>query len=341
MSSILLLWSCNNKRSIVDMITGATIGKYAETNDFFSTDPTQKLKGGFGMRVEGEVKKSDTIDIRTLYLRTVTSREVSADDTSFIGAYRYDGYSLCDILGNFGHDKATKEDFYPTVDLYVEVSNAKGETAVFSWGEIFYSAQPHSIIVAVQATRVIPGKTEEKWPLPDSIRLVVANDAFNARFISNPTKIVVKSIDVKYAIDRDIKNYDGPICLVDKKGTVLSEISELPEELGEIRYDLNTYGHGMGSKGFKTYRGKALKYLLEEVFPVSPERLQGGLFIVAAADGYRAAYSYAEIMARSDGNYTLISDNGKEKKGFLIFHPADFFVDRQIKTVNEIRLMEH
>lgn len=106
---------------------------------------------------------------------------MESDSAKFLGAFRYDGVALCDILSSVKIDKLSKEDFYPPVDLYVEVWNDAGEFAVFSWGEIIYSADVYNIIIAKAATRVVPSKTDEKWEIPSGSKLVVGTDLFAER----------------------------------------------------------------------------------------------------------------------------------------------------------------
>ncbi len=85
---------------------------------------------------------------------------------AFIGAYRYDGYSLFDILNDRILKKKNKEEFSPIIDLYVEIENAKGEKVVLSWGEIYYPNFLHNSIIATDVMRIVPSKTKELWPLP-------------------------------------------------------------------------------------------------------------------------------------------------------------------------------
>jgi hypothetical protein len=59
-------------------------------------------------------------------------KEVHALDDSnrFIGAYRYDGYSLYDILNHLILKKKNEAEFPPIIDMYVKVENDRGESVV-------------------------------------------------------------------------------------------------------------------------------------------------------------------------------------------------------------------
>jgi len=83
-----------------------------------------------------------------------------------------------------------------------------------------------------------------------------------------------------------------------------------------------------------------LKDLLAGYYQLSSELIKHGMFTVAASDGYRAAFTFSEIMNRNDQSETMVIDYGKDKGDgrFRLFHSADFFSDRAIKAVSEIRL---
>ncbi len=178
----------------------------AQTNDFYDDAPTVRLKGSKKILVTGEVAKEMTVDLDKLPLRSLTVKETALKDgsVSFTGAYRYDGYSLYDILDGIVIKKKNETEFPPIIDLYVEVSNEAGESVTFSWGEIYYPVERHRIIIATSVARIVPSKSKDLWPLPQETKVVAGNDLITARNISNPVRITVKSLDSKYAINKDI-----------------------------------------------------------------------------------------------------------------------------------------
>ena len=171
------------------------------TNDFYDNEPIHDLVTG-EIIVDGEVNNPGKADLASLPLRSIIVKEtiLSGDSNRFVGAYRYDGYSLYDILNHFIPDKLNKEEFPPIIDLYVEIKNKAGEKAVFSWGEIFYPVYRHQIILATKATEIVPSKTKDHWPVPASSRIVAAPDLITERNISEPVAITVKSFHKSFWI---------------------------------------------------------------------------------------------------------------------------------------------
>ena len=136
------------------------------------------------------------VDFTLLPVHSVIVKETLLDSVGgdrFEGAYRYDGYSLFDILNNSVLQKANIKEFRPIIDLYIEVENAAGEKVVFSWGEIYYPTNLHKILIVNGVSRIVPSKTKELWPLPVMSKIVVAGDLVTERNIPLPVKITVKS----------------------------------------------------------------------------------------------------------------------------------------------------
>ena len=98
-----------------------------------------------------------------------------------------------DILDKAKIHKWNAEEFQPVIDLYVEIENASGKKAIFSWGEIYYPNNLHKIILASGVARIVPSKTKDLWVLPEAGKLVCGNDLVTERNIKSPTKITVRS----------------------------------------------------------------------------------------------------------------------------------------------------
>ncbi|MFA4864927.1 MAG: hypothetical protein WC605_14305, partial [Bacteroidales bacterium] len=159
-------------------------GKSQEiTNDFYDDAETSSLKGLTTIQVTGEIGNPGEIDIIKLQPRSLVMKEALADGDSnrFIGAYRYDGYSLYDILNHVILKKKNEAEFPPIIDMFVKVENDRGESVVISWGEIYYPAHRHEIIIATKVARIVPSKTKDLWPLPEETKLVVGNDLLTER----------------------------------------------------------------------------------------------------------------------------------------------------------------
>ena len=113
------------------------------------------------LELGGEVATPGRVNLEGLPLRSVIVREAVLENGAprFVGAYRYDGYALADILSGVALAKKNAAEFPPPVDLLVRVENAAGETVVLSWGEIIYTAKPYRILVARRVTPIVPAKT--------------------------------------------------------------------------------------------------------------------------------------------------------------------------------------
>ena len=150
----------------------------AQTNDFYDDAPTNPLSGSGKIIISGEVESQMTVSLSAIPVRSIIVKETNLEGTEigFTGAYRYDGYSLYDILDSVVLKKKNSKEFPPIIDLYIEVSNDSGEKVVFSWGEIYYPNNRHQLIIATAVARIVPSRTKELWPLPSERKLVAGTD---------------------------------------------------------------------------------------------------------------------------------------------------------------------
>ncbi len=315
----------------------------SSTSDFYDDAETRELKDGLTITVTGEVVNPGQVEITKFPLRSVIVKEtvLSGKGSKFVGAYRYDGYSLYDILNHFVLDKKNKGEFDRVIDLYVTVENDKGDVAVLSWGEIYYPIHRHEILVATKVTPIVPTKSKEQWPLPKETRLVVASDLLTERNIPSPNKITIHSVKLSFPVNRKLPLFSPEVTLF-KEGRRIKALSTYPKHLPQERYPIVFYGRGRGIHDVTVFQGAQLREVFQPYYPVSKKALQRGLFVVAAADGYRCAYTFSEIMNRNDQSEVLVIDGGKEKGGlFRLLPSADFFSDRAVKAVKEIHLCRY
>lgn len=314
----------------------------AQTNDFYDDAETVKFKLPT-IEILGEIANPVKCDLNKLSLRSVIVKETLLQDAKdkFIGAYRYDGYSLYDILNQSILKKKNEADFPPIIDLYVEIENSKGEKVVLSWGEIYYPVHRHEILIATQVARIVPSKTKELWPLPTESRLIVSSDLLTHRNISNPSKITVKSYSGKYEIVKGMTSMNSKSFSISADLMKTENISSLPTDLQKLTYPTVFYGRGKGIHGTTPFNGILLKELISKYVKVDVQKLRTGLFVIAGKDGYHASFSFSEIMNRNDQNEFLVVGISKDEDGgaFQIFPAADFFSDRAIKSVESIKLV--
>ncbi|MCK4237184.1 MAG: hypothetical protein KAX38_08695, partial [Candidatus Krumholzibacteria bacterium] len=122
-----------------------------QNNDFYDDSKTYILRGP-EIEIAGEVINPGKAKTSDLELRSVIRRDavMSRDAETFVGAYRYDGYSLFDILRKTSVSKKNYKEFHGLIDLLIIVENDEGESVVISWGEVFYPNVLHRIIIATR-----------------------------------------------------------------------------------------------------------------------------------------------------------------------------------------------
>ena len=309
-----------------------------ENNDFYDNEPSYRLRTP-EIYVEGEIAEEGLVNFAGLPVRSLIVKEaiLEAGEVKFIGAYRFDGYSLFDILKERVLKKKNQKEFPPPLDLYVEIEDADGEKVVASWGELVYPNKLNRIIVATSVSRIIPSKTKEQWPIPTISQMVFAEDLLAERNIKGPIKITVRSTTRSFPINRELKPLYAENIKLFKDGKSVAEIVELGTELKGQSYKNIFYGRGRGLHKISEFTGKEIKDVLAKYYSAEKQVLQRGLFTVAAADGYRVVFSASEVFNRNDQSEIIIIDRGKVDGGkFYIFPAPDYFSDRAIKAVSEI-----
>jgi hypothetical protein len=322
--------------------------KSDKTNDFYDNDTTYTL-GTPTIEIAGEIANPGKVDFSNLPLRSEIVKEANLNekgDSVFKGAYRYDGYSLYDILNYTILKKKNAKEYRPIIDLYVEIENAKGEKVILSWGEIYYPVNRHKIIIATKVARIVPSKSKDLWPLPTENKLVVSTDLFSERNISNPTKITIKSYACSIVANKEMNiemkdKYSKEINIL-KNETSVDKITKYPTGLPENNYPSIFYGRGMGIHGITDFKGVPLNKVLQKYITFNKSNIQKGIIVVVGKDGYRAVFTFSEIFNRNDFADVLLIDRSNDKSdgAFSVFAAADYFSDRAIKIISEIRLIE-
>lgn len=312
------------------------------TNNFYDNTETSilPLKDLF---IEGEIENPGRIDYSALPLHSVIVKETLLDSMGsdrFVGAYRYDGYSLFDIIDKSVLKKSNTAEFNPIIDLYIEVENEKSEKVVFSWGELYYPNNLHKIIIASAVSRIVPSKTKELWPLPEESKIVAANDLITERNISSPVRITVRSYPLSFIIKRDMTPMYSPKINIFKSAVKIGSIDNIPESINRETFNTIFYGRGKGIHSTTPFTGTLIKNLLLKYYPLSRENLKSGILCFTGVDGYRCAVSYSELFNRNDQQEFLLVKTDLQEDGglFRIFPASDFFSDRAIKSVSEIHL---
>ncbi len=312
-----------------------------KTNDFYDNTETVSLPFS-AVEIAGEVGNPQKIDLTSLPLRSVIVKEAvlnGAKDT-FVGAYRYDGYSLYDILNNTTVKKKLEAEFSSMIDVWVVVENDKGEKAVISWGEIYYPVHRHEIIIATKVSRIVPTKTKDLWTLPVESKLVVASDLVTERNISSPTKITVRSFQKSYPVIKEMPYAYTPTIQIFKNDQKIDSITKYPSSLFKQTYSTVFYGRGKGIHGINDFKGVMLKDVLKKYAEFNKKDIQKMIIAVIAKDGFRCVYTFSELFNRNDYAEVLLIDKSSDKKfgAFSLFPAQDYFSDRAVKAIKEIRI---
>jgi len=312
------------------------------TNNFYYNTETYQLTVK-DLTVEGEIANPGKVDFSAFPKHSVIVKETllgSAGKDKFVGAYRYDGYSLFDILENRVVQKANCEEFGRVIDMYIEIENQKGERVVFSWGEIYYPVNLHRILIADGVSRIVPTKTKDLWDLPAESRIVAGNDLITERNISSPVKITVRSFPKSFRVVKGLSPMFSEQIRLFGQSSFIDSIADYPPGIKEVTYGSVFYGRGRGIHSTEPFTGFMLKEILKGTYPFTRESLQLGILSVAAQDGYRCALSYSELFNRNDQQEFLLVKTGNGEDGglFRVFPACDFFSDRAVKSINEIHL---
>ena len=262
-----VLTSCNPSQPPVKALDQpiAVYDSTDRTNDFYDNEPIVDLPGSDEIEISGEVAENQSVKLSELPVRSLIVKETRIEngEIAFTGAYRYDGVSLYDILNRVKVVKKNAKEFNPIIDQYAVVYNAAGDSVVFSWGEIYYPVQPHQIIIATHVVRIVPTKSKDKWPLPASKKIIAGTDLITERNIMDPVKIVIRSLNVNYKVDRNIKLW-APELIIEGKDKQSVKLKELPSGLSAEEFDHVFYGRGMGIHGITLTKGVFLKDLFGE-----------------------------------------------------------------------------
>ncbi|MDR0499131.1 MAG: hypothetical protein LBH03_05285 [Holophagales bacterium] len=190
------------------------------------------------------------------------------------------------------------------------------------------------------------GPTPPKLHFPKGWMLIAAQDGFAGRFVENLTEINVSQVGIEVkdtrATSRDSVVETPTIIGPDgrKHAFELSDFEKLPRVM--VR-DAGI-GEGKGYRGIATWEGVPLKGLLRHLLPEGTDP-QNTYVLVTAVDGYRAVYSGMEVFNSLDEKCALLIDRkngdpmGKGAGLYNIIPRSDFFVDRNVRMVKEIRLL--
>jgi hypothetical protein len=312
---------------------------FGQNRNSLFENPESKSYATKSIMVQGEVQNPGPVDINSLPVRSSAIKELAIENGKQVlkGAFFVSGYSLYDILDSKKFKKAPENKFTPPVDLYAIVENEKGEKAVFSWGEIYYR-NSFDILIAKSVSAINPARSNTKWALPEESRLMCGSDLLNVRFLSNPTKITVKSYRGNFASEKPKDVYSAEFKIETSAGS--TTIGDIGSSVEKRTVSNVSYGHGMGYKGVLNLTGFRLKDLIES--KINPGDMRDTIAVASAKDGYHVVLSASEILNRNDNqDFIMVDRKGSAEDGrYLLFEPGDFFADRDVRAVEKIELVK-
>lgn len=175
--------------------------------------------------------------------------------------------------------------------------------------------------------------------------LVVPQDGFGGRFVEDVSEIRVHQIGISVVANKaGTKNtvVEAPE-LVNGDGLRKPLTPALFASLPRVTHRDATFGEGRGYHGLRAWEGIDLAALLRPLLPVGKDLNQVWV-LVTAADGYRSVFSGVELFAAPEGRGAMLVDRingqplGPGSGKYHVVAKADFFIDRDVRLVKEIRI---
>lgn len=303
--------------------------------------------------------------------------KIATADGQYRCSMEVEGYALRDVLERRVLKKQ-EDGFNRPLDLYVTVKGRQGEQALFSHGETFLSADEGPLLVEKARLLLpthhdpMAGKNDptvllngagrqavslkacascHEGPKPPALSLpkgwllVAPQDAFGGRFVEDVTEIALLQVGTSVkdarATSRDARVEAPAVIGPDGQGFPLGieRFQLLPRSGAQDA----TFGLGRGFHGLKTWEGAPLEALLRPLLPPGTDPRKTYV-VVTSEDGYRAVYSGSEVFAAAPGKGVLLVDRkdgkplGKGEGRYSTLARTDFYLDRDVRMVKEIRL---
>ncbi|MCL1908732.1 MAG: hypothetical protein FWG12_05125 [Holophagaceae bacterium] len=182
---------------------------------------------------------------------------------------------------------------------------------------------------------------------PKGWLLVAAQDGFGGRYIEGVTEISVNQVGIKTLDTRSSGGRDSIVetpVIVGPDGKEYQFSLEEYRKLPRVSLTDAGIGHGKGYRGTSTWEGVPLKGLIQHLLP-NGANPKNAYVLITAADGYRSTFSGTEVFTKSNEKCVLLIDRkdgdalGEGSGLYTIVQSTDFFVDRNVRMVKEIRLV--
>ena len=280
-----------------------------------------------GIALSGSVKKAGPVDAAALAAlpRHVVPAKVQGAK-AYRGTFEVNGVALKDLLEKAEVAKATPDGFDRPLDLAVVVTGRDGRKVLFSWGELFLGDDAGAALLVDRIRPLVPHHHEAI----DDSRFAPGN---------------LLGVEARETKKKDLAEpwVEAPaLVLPDGKSVPLT--ADALKGIARVEGEDDAIGLGRGFRSHSRWAGASLAALLRAKLPAGTD--SGLLFVVVTgSDGYRSLYSGGEVLlSRLPENVVLVdTEDGKpllKKSGRLKSLPrGDFFADRDVRTVSEVRVL--
>jgi len=295
--------------------------------------------------ITGAVAKPGVVDAKTLKGLNKYNRLVKIADASgnFLASLEVSGYALKDVIDR-KEVKKQDDGFDKQMDTFITVKGRGGNSALFSYGEIFLSGD-EGVILADSARMILPhshdplnaGKNDPTVLLdikrrgsinldscvschngdgfaelyfPKGWLIVSPQDGFAGRFVENLTEINIAQVGIEVTDTRRSGGRDSFIespAIVGPDGKNHEFKADDFQKLPRLKMEDAGIGLGRGFRGIRVWEGAPLKGMLQHLVPqgVDPRNMY---ILVTAADGYRSLFSGTEVFYKADEKCVLVID---------------------------------
>jgi len=291
-------------------------------------------------------------DLKQMQSTEIKMSEVSSDG-NYHGVFVYKAVPLRTLL-NMADIEQTSTTFNKLVDSVIVLRDGAGRKVALSWGEVYYH-NPADVTLAYSATPVYPQKhnctkchvpedyidaieqLERKVAMP---KLLVSGDFYSDRFLEGITNIDVIDLRPNIPVDQDARLRSNRIQVRGevKQPLVLTSLKKYPT----IEVTKKVVGVGRGYHGLHRFRGTSIKNVLSAA-GVEPRMDQ--VVMIWAPDGYRAAFSMAELFIAERGDQIILADtvDGEalvEGGDIRVMVGPDNTDDRDVQAVTNIEVID-
>lgn len=301
---------------------------------------------------------------------------VAWPDRRYRGTYEVSGPTLFSLVGKAAVTKKVEDGFNRPIDLLVVVKGRSGQEALLSIGELEMGMQGGRVLLADRLRLLVPHHhdeipplaepdgwlevgtraglkvpegcgdchTEKKVPdlsIPKGVCLVAAGDGWPVRFVEDVVEVSVRQVGVKVPGHMKKGAKPGPTVLLHRlDGTSVPLNAAALGAVSRLSFTDASFGMGRGFHGIHSWTGPSLAQVVAPHVPAGTD-LDRLWVLVTAADGYRTVMSGREVFG--DPNNLVLGATEDEKplddRGpYRLVVRNDFFIDRSVHSVQEIRL---